>query len=338
MPLTLVSEKGPRILLVSDRRNGGILNHVRCLLTCLRSDGAIPCYAIGLDVPFAGTSGHDVREWVQVRHVMQDFRPDIIHFHTPNLLMALYVRLHNLWSRHNVSVVCSWHTPTNHPPSFGQWVFFWLLGPACYYLPVSTPTWNGFRKWLPKARGEVFFNPVRLADFPQSGNRTIRQSGNYCVGMVGRAAAQKDWPSFHKVEALVKAKMPNVRFLNAGEEAVCEGRAAIASMDLFVMTSRHEELPTTVLECFALGTPICGFLPEGGTSDILSFSSGPLCSAFLEGERDCERLADLVMDLLRHPEKRESLIADARRILEEHFDAERNCRGQLVPLYRSLLK
>ena len=191
---------------------------------------------------------------------------------------------------------------------------------------------------MPKVRGEVFFNPVRLANFPKSINRAIWQSDSYCVGMVGRAADQKDWPSFHKVEALVKARLPGVRFLNAGEEAVCNGREAIASMDLFVMTSKHEELPTTVLECFALGTPICGFLPEGGTRDILSFSHGPVSSAFLVGDRSCEKLADLVVELLRDPAKRADLVADGRQILETNFDAERNCRTQLVGIYRRLLK
>ena len=325
-----------RVLFIGDRNVGGIQSHLQCLMKAL--PGEVVSYAIGENEAFAGRNGHDVREWWQIRRVIHDFHPDVVHFQIPNLLMALYVRWYNLWARRKLAVVCSWHTPTNHPPCLGQRVFFWLLGPACYYLPVSTPTWNGLRKWLPKAWGKVFFNPVRLADFPQSDNRTIQQSNNYCVGMVGRAAAQKDWPSFHKVEGLVQAKMPNVRFLNAGEEAVCDGRAAIASMDLFVMTSRHEELPTTVLECFALGTPICGFLPEGGTSDILSFSSGAVRSAFLQGERDCARLAELVMDLLQHPEKRMALAADGRRILAENFDAERNCRERLVPLYRSLLK
>ena len=103
-------------------------------------------------------------------------------------------------------------------------------------------------------------------------------------------------------------------------------------MDLFVMTSKHEQLPTTVLECFALGTPICGFIPVGGTSDILGFSQGPIRSAFI-AERNCDKLADIVMDLLAHSEKRQALVEDGRQILENHFDAEKNCRGRLMEIY-----
>ena len=168
--------------------------------------------------------------------------------------------------------------------------------------------------------------------------------------MVGRNADQKDWPAFHEVESIVQARLSQLKsanplsistssrhlsFLNAGEREVCDGREAIAKMDLFVMTSKHEELPTTVLECFALGTPVCGFIPVGGMSDILKFSGGPLREAFI-AERSCENLSDIVLDLLSHPEKRQALVEDGRRILENHFDAEKNCRGRLMEIYRHI--
>ena len=245
----------------------------------------------------------------------------------------------------------------------GQRLFFRLLGEDCYYLPVSTPTWEGLRQWLPSAHGEVFFNSINLSTF-QPFNLSTFQPFNLTVGMVGRNADQKDWPAFHRVEELVKGKVSrfqgfkvselqglnlprtnqsnnqtisnqtisSVDFLNAGEESTCDGREAIAKMDLFVMTSKHEELPTTVLECFALGTPVCGFIPVGGMSDILKFSTGPLREVFVAG-RSCEKLADIVLDLLAHPEKRQALIEDGRRILENHFDAEKNCRGRLMEIY-----
>ena len=596
------------MLYISDRRAGGIAGHVKCLTECLPPDVERYVIGIGGEEPFAGRSGHDLREFFQIRRVIREFKPDVVHFHIPNLFMALYVRVQGLrskvqgWlrtflcksnnrtiSNQTIAVICSWHTPTNHPPGMGQRLFFRLLGEDCYYLPVSTPTWDGLRKWLPYAKGEVFFNPIRVPRREeetangQSNNQTIKQSNNFIVGMVGRNADQKDWPAFHKVEELVKGKVeklkverlkgskvdgedrqyvlakkkvegwlagvtrdsfdaalkalveektavgeyrfkrdhekelafngaklffdefsrkiitlsdgrcvyfapdprsvsrndgnlsrcwaeyafhavsnggrrlvgkdynerwyhphkaanfgrleetlkkeqcfvrlrdnatndsilfwdgtlaglsfdvvtrldefgnmdanltevifevvsrgekklprlvplteavrtvvhhqttagsypsdgnniPNffcgdkgVQFLNAGEKSACDGREAIAKMDLFVMTSKHEELPTTVLECFALGTPVCGFIPVGGMSDILKLSGGPLREVFI-AERSCERLSDIVMDLLAHPEKRQALIEDGRRILEDHFDAEKNCRDRLMGVYRA---
>lgn len=315
-----------KVLYISDRQDGGILRHVKCLRECLPPE--VETYEIGLggDEEFAGSSGHDMREFRQIRRVVEEFKPDIVHFHIPNLLMALYVgRLTS------VPCVCSWHTPTTSRPKVGERLFFWLLGRRTYYLPVSSVTWHGLKQWLPYASGEVFFNPLKLKP------RNTRKEGPFTVGMVGRSAYQKDWPSFHKVEALVRKSRPDVMFLNAGEEKACDGPEAIQMMDLFVMTSRHEELPTTLLECFALGTPACGFIPEGGVTDILAFSNGPLREAFI-GERNVSRLAEIVLALLGDPERRKALVEDGRQILSSHFDAEKNCKGQLMDIYRRLAK
>ena len=583
-----------KVLYIGDRRAGGIAGHVKCLTECLPESVERYVIGVGGDEPFAGRSGHDIREFFQIRRVIREFKPDVIHFHIPNLFMALYVRfskLFNLSTFQPFNLLCSWHTPTNRPPSMGQRLFFRLLGKDCYYLPVSMPTWEGLRRWLPSARGEVFFNSINLSTFQPFNFETLKpfnlstfqpfnlstfQPFNFTVGMVGRNADQKDWPAFHGVEELVKGKVsrlqgfkvrgedgqyglaqkkvegwlagvtrdsfdaalkalveekiavgeyrfkrdhekelafngakrffdefsrkiitlsdgrcvyfapdprsvsrndgnlsrcwaeyafhavsnggrrlvgkdynerwyhphkaanfgrleetlkkehcfvrlrdnatndsilfggdtlaglsfdvvtrldefgnmdanltevtfevvsrgekklprlvplteavrtvvhhqttagsypsdrnniPNffcgdkgVQFLNAGEKSTCDGREAIAKMDLFVMTSKHEELPTTVLECFALGTPVCGFIPVGGMSDILKFSTGPLREVFI-AERSCEKLADIVLDLLAHPEKRLALIEDGRQIVESHFDAEKSCRGRLMEIY-----
>lgn len=47
-------------------------------------------YTIGEDEPFSGKSGHDWRELAQICRAVRRFKPDIVHFHTPNLLMATY--------------------------------------------------------------------------------------------------------------------------------------------------------------------------------------------------------------------------------------------------------
>ncbi len=320
-----------RILYVSDRRDGGILRHVRCLRACLPPD--VESFEIGLggDEDFAGRNGHDLREFWQIRRVTHCFRPDIVHFHISNILMAVYVRCFT-----SIPCVCTWHTPTNRKIKLGVRLFFTLLRRRVYFLPVSSMTWKGLKEWVPHAKGEVFFNPLRI-EKPLPDFCTGLFRGRFpVVGMVGRNADQKDWPSFHKVEALVKKVRPEVTFLNAGEKAVCDGREAIGKMDLFIMTSKHEQLPTTILECFALGTPVCGFLPDGGLSDILGFSSGSVREAFIQ-IRDCNKLAGVVLDLLDSYEKRHALVKDGRDILTNHFDAEHLVPEQLMDIYRRVM-
>jgi len=113
---------------------------------------------IGGDGPFAGRNGHDIREWFQIRRVISEFKPDVVHFHVPILLMAVYVKIF-----FRGKLVCSWHLPTDaESQRMGEKVFLKLVGLNCYFLPVSNVTWKGLRHWLPHVQGEVFFNPVRI--------------------------------------------------------------------------------------------------------------------------------------------------------------------------------
>lgn len=155
--------------------------------------------------------------------------------------------------------------------------------------------------------------------------------------MVGRNAAQKDWPAFHAVVDRVKADRA-VEIWNLGETSFCpDANRKIREMDLFIMTSKHEELPTTVLECFLARTPICGFIPLGGMQDILELSQGPLREVFIE-ERDPDRLAEIVRRILDDADLRQRLVADGWQILCNHFDAEKNVKGRLMDIYRVILK
>lgn len=317
-----------KVLYISDRQDGGILRHVKCLRECLPPE--VETYEIGHggDEEFAGSSGHDIREFWQIRRVVGEFKPDIVHFHIPNLLMALYVGRFT-----SMPCVCSWHTLIQRP-RIGERLFFALLGRGAYYLPVSSVTWHGLKQWLPHARGEVFFNSIDLKAYMGVSAFKGIKGAHPVVGMVGRNAHVKDWPSFHEVERLVKAQIPSVEFVNGGEERPCDGREEIQRMDVFVMTSRHEELPTTLLECFALKTAICGFLPVGGTTDVLAFSTGAVRSAFIE-ERSCARLALIVIELLRNDKERMDIIEDGWHIVNNHFNARRQA-VHLLRIYKDL--
>lgn len=339
-----------RILYVSDRQKGGIKNHVQCLRRCLPED--VEHYTIGEDEPHAGKNGHDIREFFQIRRVIKSFRPDIVHFNGLPLFMAIYVKFFT-----KLPSIISLHTPYDVKIGFGTWFRNWLMRKS-YFLPVSGPTWRGFKRYFPKARGEVFFNPIEIpADqkIPDSnvGETAASQRNEpFVAGLVGRYADQKDWPAFAEVTKRVSQKKAGVCFWGVGvsaEEAKSElgdlskhidwkgfqanGREWVGKMDLFVLTSKHEQLPTVVLEAFMMKTAICGYIPKGGTSDILSFSNGALKEVFIE-ERDPDKLAAIVLRLVEDDELRRRVIEDGWQIVTRHFDAMKNCRGQLVEVYK----
>lgn len=340
-----------RVLYISDRWKGGIVSHVKCLTECLSPEVERFVIGFGGDEGFAGRSGHDWREWFQIRRVIKAFEPDVIHFHTNPLFMELYVKLF-----FHGRVVCSIHTPSvRRRPEFSRRLVNWAAEP-CYWLPVSCENWRNFKACYPRACGEVFFNPIRIGIRDRGlGTPTIRQSNNFIVGMVGRNAVVKDWPSFCKVAETVKrGGLTEIVFWGVG---VSEGESKsfgveaervewkglqpngqewIGKMDLLLLTSESEEMPTVVLEAFLSGTPVCGFMPRGGMSDILSLSSGALREVFIQ-ERDCERLAKIVARIRGDADLRKRVVEDGWQILVNHFDAEKNVRGRLMDIYRNRL-
>ncbi len=334
-----------RVLYISDRGKGGIKNHVQCLRRCLPED--VVHYTIGEDEPFAGSSGHSFAEWWQIRRVIKTFKPDVIHLHTLPLLMCLYLRL---FAR-RIPRFVSLHTKFDKKLSFKDRLLHWLVAPA-YYLPVSSVTWEGFKQWRKGVQGEVFFNPIEIPN--QSPNtELLTPNSDLIAGLIGRFADVKDWPSFAQVTRLVSQKMPKVKFWGVGvstEEAQREigvysnhidwkgfqsnGREWIGKMDLFILTSKHEELPTVVLEAFLMKTAICGYIPRGGMTDILAFSNGALKEVFIE-ERNPEKLAAIVQRLLEDADLRQRVIEDGWQIVTNHFNAKKNCKN-LVETYRKL--
>ena len=101
------------------------------------------------------------------------------------------------------------------------------------------------------------------------------------------------------------------------------------------LTTCQQQLPTTVLECFLMRTAICGFIPAGGFSDILALSNGALREVFIE-DRDCKKLAEVVMRVLNDSDLRRRLVEDGWQIVTQHFAAEKIVPEQLVPIYRKV--
>lgn len=336
-----------KILYISDRRKGGIKNHVQCLRQSLPE--GIEHYTIGEDEPFAGTSGHSFAEWKQIRRVIKTFKPDVIHLHILTFWMCLYIKLF-------VRVPCfvSLHMPGDVKLPFKIRILHWLIKPA-YYLPVSNVTWEEFKKWFKGVIGEPFFNPIQIPDHVEHEKMlTIckGKSEGVVAGLIGRWAEEKDWPSFAKVTSLLSQKLPQVTFWGVGvtqEDAISSlgelanhiewkgfqtnGREWTAKMDLFILTSKHEELPTVVLEAFLMKTAICGYIPRGGMTDILSFSNGALKEVFIE-ERNPEKLAAIAQRLLEDGDFRQCVIEDGWKIVTQHFDAKKNCK-KLVEIYKT---
>lgn len=373
---------------------GGVERHVQCIAKTLKRNWEQECVsckhdeeknsvrvliigelgpvgsamlADGIDVvAFGCSSGHDWRIIGRLRKLMHEWRPTVVCMQGLIFLPTLYFKLLD----RNTPLVRSIHTPTEQKWRDGfRWkLMSWLGKRFDWHLPVSGPTWEAFQSVYPwsKGRGTVFYNPLRVTDLPlKSGGNLSMQRIPKVVGMVGRLADQKDWPSFIEVCRLIYKKKPDVEFWAIGDGPMLadmkmlantkgvpirwfgqrtDAKELIGQMDVFVMTSKHEQLPTTVLEAFGMRTAICGFIPVGGVTDILSYSDGSGEAKEISGirdvfikERDVGHLAQIVLELLECPAKRGKLEEEGHKILTSHFMAEKTVPEELLRILRDVV-
>ena len=350
-----------RVLYVLDRGIlGGIQRHTQCLANCLKDVCDVAVCIVGDRGPLYDQmladgvcvyaldcrNGHDWKLFGRFERILKEFKPDIIHAQVLPAFCRLWLRL-----RHpEIPIIVSLHTPAPSRRTTLDCLLGFVFGcKVAYYLPVSQATWDGFRRLHPEAKGEVFYNPVKI--WNRERGPESRKLSNFVVGMVGRNADQKDWPSFRdvvsKVEGIeswgVGVTLEEAREMFGDDARSVQwkgpqknGREWIGRMGLFILTSKWEEMPTVVLECFAERTPICGFIPRGGMREILSYSTGALKEVFIE-ERDCDKLADIVLKILNNDDLRRRIVEDGWQIVSNHFDVERSCRGRLMEIYSMML-
>lgn len=170
-----------------------------------------------------------------------------------------------------------------------------------------------------------------------------------------RLEPEKNLPLLVELAHLLHADDPPIRFLVAGEgsrrahlEHLVKKRgleqsvtllglrrdvpALLAAADLFLLPSRSEELPLSVLEAMAAGLPVVA-TPVGALPEIVPGNPG---AGFLIPVRDIEDWVRRVRDLAADPLLRLKLGEEGRRLVRERFDVLWNVAA-LTACYRELV-
>ena len=194
----------------------------------------------------------------------------------------------------------------------------------------------------------VVHNAVDVSSFAQASNA----GGPPRIVSVGRFAYPKDYATLVEALAGVRADyhavlvgegparggvVADVRSRGLARRIELPGARRdvpelLAGADLFVLSSRSEGLPVSVLEAMAARLPVVA-TDVGGTAELVVEGE----TGFLVPPADPEALADAVEQLLRNPELRDRLGAAARRRAERLFDAPR-FREAHLRLYRRELE
>jgi glycosyltransferase involved in cell wall biosynthesis len=170
--------------------------------------------------------------------------------------------------------------------------------------------------------------------------------GNYLIGTVARITYDKDLPTFFRVVEEVHKQINNVTFVIVGDgygdelqkarkDVSSRGldhlvrftghrqdlREVYASFDLFLMTSRSEGMPNTLLESMALGVPPIS-TTAGGIPEIIQNG----ITGFLSPVGNAQELAAHVVRLIADPTLRARLGTACQEHVHEHFSFSERVR------------
>lgn len=319
-------------------------------------------------IPFValnGSSGHDCCAFIRYVQLVRRFQPHIVHFHDAPLLPMMYYKVINQRQKVVASLHTSWRPRYNLRMRFQRW----LRSRVELFLPVSQATWCRYLKDSPWASGVVFYNPIKIDALPDKDCNYIRnelkvQKDVKIIGTIGRMTLLKDIPSFLRACRILMDERDSVHAVVVGDGELLQSHISlwnslsggdvnvrnrlhwlgkrndatklIGGMDVLLMTSYSEEMPTMMLEAFGMHTPVAGFIPMGGTAEVLELPEAKKI-ALLNKCRDIGSLVDDIKQLLDDPEKAKAISDNAHKCLCQHFDAMRLCRDQLIPIYEKVL-
>ncbi len=201
----------------------------------------------------------------------------------------------------------------------------------------------------------LIHNAIPLESTPQAlGSFKARKKDQaYVVGVIGRLAEQKGHRFLLEAAPLVHEEIPEVSFWIIGDGELrsdLEAQAArldltgyvkflghqnevptlLKQMDLFVLPSLWEGLPTVIMESFAQGVPVLATdIP--GTSELVQHGQ----TGWLVPPHNPAALARAIVTILNDPAGRERARQAGFQAVQQ-FSIE-SIGGQYIRLYQSLL-
>lgn len=179
------------------------------------------------------------------------------------------------------------------------------------------------------------------------------QADEFLIGSAGRLTSVKGYDKFLKMAAEIVKTHPNTKFVLFGdgpERDVLERLAGdlvisdrvlfaghrddiyecIAALDLFVISSHSEGIPSVILECGLLNVPIVS-TNVGGISEVIEDGK----SGLLVAPNDPSILAQACVQMMNDNELRSKCIENLRKKIENDHDVK-IASSKLIELYKSI--
>ena len=177
------------------------------------------------------------------------------------------------------------------------------------------------------------------------------------IGYVGRIMPEKDLQTWLRAAALVAKQYPQARFVLVGEgkDGVTLGQLKqlaaelgiadhtyfpgyrsdllpiYAAFDLFVLTSRREGLPNSILEAMAMGLPVVTTDVAGAKELVVNGETG-----FVVPQQDGDRSAYAILSIVGDDHRRLCMGRAGRQRVEREFSFSHRIR-RIEDLYEQIL-
>jgi len=296
-----------------------------------RDQFAQPFEEKGIDVRFLGRSRADPRALLDFVGIIRDERIDLLH--VMGIKCDVIGRIAGLLT--GIPVLVHGHDALELRPGYIRVIDRWLGPRTKYSLAVSAHVrdYLSERRSIPKDAIEIVplgldlneYRHVSLIERRVARAQLGVPDGELLIGSLGRLDKIKGLDVLVEAAAIMARKYPNFRLLIAGdgdEAARLEiqigqrgldsrvrligyqksARSFLSALDLYVIPSRSEGLPTALMEAMALG--LCVVASDvGGIPEIVRDENNGL----LVPAENSEVLADTCLRALKDPVLREQL-------------------------------
>jgi glycosyltransferase involved in cell wall biosynthesis len=301
----------------------------------LRSRGR-QVISLGLDIKQAGTFSLVGR----VRELLQEIRPDILHTHLYHANLYGRLAARGLGLSGVVATVHNIYARVKLHRSLANFLLARLSDYVLVFSPqVREDVWR--YDLVPEARLRLLTPGVRLNDLhtgesKEEARRHLGISG-FCLGNVARLEEQKGHDDLLAALQQVKGSIPDLTVLLVGagsRQEYLQGLTQelglsevvrflgtrrdipriLRALDAFIMPSRWEGIPLTLLEAMGCALPVISTRVGRAPEIIRDGVNGRLTPV---GEPAA--LAAGILELYREPGKREQWGQEARRTVEEKY-------------------
>lgn len=244
------------------------------------------------------------------------------------LLKCFFPRIKLIYTKHNVTLL------DHHFPSLLVFLLKYFVARiiTVYQAQADELATMG----VPAAKIKTIYNGVDLQQFQYVNKRQDRAKNT--IGILGRLSPEKNIPFFLKIAEKLNGE--SHEFLIAGDgpdrdniedkikQSGLEERVRmlgdisnpdvfLATIDVFVLTSFREAFPMSILEAFAVGTPVVTINVGGISEAVHNEETGILIEIHSEDE-----FASRIAELLRDKDKAEQIRAAARKAAVTKFNLQ----------------